>query len=98
MNFDELRKKMITQIEKEKTSVDDDNPVVETALTMPSPQEDDGDLAETHQSASASSSKRLKRGNRYTVQELEHLFEIMKSILPIGPDEWDRVADMHFST
>ena len=47
---------MITQIEKEKTSVDDDNPVVETALTMPSPQEDDGDLAETHQSASASSS------------------------------------------
>ena len=61
---------MVTQREKEKTSVNDGNPVVKTALTMPSPQDNDGDLAETHQSVSASSNKRLERGNRHNVQEL----------------------------
>ena len=31
----------------------------------------------------------------YRQDELMHLLEIMQSILPIGPNEWDMVADAH---
>ena len=40
-------------------------------------------------------SPRRSRGNKYFVDELLHLFEKMKIIKPIGPDEWDTVLGLH---
>ena len=34
-------------------------------------------------------------GGKYFVLELLHLFGVMSTILPIGPLEWDKVAELH---
>ena len=31
----------------------------------------------------------------YSDEEIKHLFDIMESILPIGPDEWNQVVELH---
>ena len=37
----------------------------------------------------------LARSARYGVTEQLNLFRIMQDILPIGPDEWDKVLELH---
>ena len=38
---------------------------------------------------------RKSRGGRYSKKELLHLFDAMQKIKPIGPYEWEEVADAH---
>jgi len=40
------------------------------------------------------SGKRSGRSN-YTAEEIQHFLAIMEEVLPIGPDEWDRVLVEH---
>ena len=39
--------------------------------------------------------KLCKRGDKYFAPELLDLFEVMARILPIGPLEWEKVAELH---
>ena len=39
--------------------------------------------------------KLRKRGDKYFAPELLDLFEVMSKILPIGPLEWEKVAELH---
>ena len=38
---------------------------------------------------------RRPRGNKYRRDELMHLLQIMETVVPIGPTEWDEVLDQH---
>ena len=38
---------------------------------------------------------RKSGASNYCKLETKHLFDIMENLLPIGPDEWQQVADMH---
>ena len=38
---------------------------------------------------------RRQRGSQFRSVELMHLLDIMLSVLPIGPQEWEEVAELH---
>eukprot|EP00536_Pseudo-nitzschia_multiseries_P014811 jgi/Psemu1/40201/gm1.40201_g len=51
-------------------------------------------MAPTAALSSGSGGRKAGIGN-YTKPELENLFRCLRSILPIGPEEWDAVASLH---
>ena len=50
--------------------------------------------APTPTTATAWTGRKPGLGN-YSDEEIKHLFDIMESILPIGPDEWNQVVELH---
>jgi len=37
----------------------------------------------------------MSRGRGFTVAEIDSLLEIIDDVLPIGPNDWDRVTERH---